>query len=326
MKDKYCITHANADMSRGGILAALKSEAAAPVVDIIDLGFGFAQFVNDKKLIQPYEIAYLDEIPDYAKDPEGRWSAAHWGVIAFTVNADRVPNPPQFRTDLLNSENKGTICMKDPLESATANMVVLAAAFANGGDETDSQPVMDYFKQLSAFGQLRALFPGTENIQKRECPIALFWDFDDLSKKESLSEMNLKVVIPFDGTAVGLYIHFITAGAPHANAAKLMIEAEYSDEGQLAYAAGFVHPIRTSIAIPDELKAKFLPEASYSYVKFPKDYVALAAAATTISDSWNKIALKTLFTISPGLNWLCPGENQIESNQKVSFEVKQSLN
>ncbi|MBA4383516.1 MAG: ABC transporter substrate-binding protein [Anaerolinea sp.] len=290
MSDMYGITHADTDMSSGEILAALKAEAAAPVADITDLGFGFAQVVNDDGLSQPYKNAFWDEIPDYAKDAEGRWSAAYWGAIAFTVNSDIVANVPQSWADLLKPEYKDTICMKDPRASATANMVVLAAAFANGGDETNPQPGVDYFKKLSDAGQIRALAPSTDNIQKGECPISLFWDFDGLSKKESLSEMNLAVVIPSDGTVAGLYIQFITAGAPHLNAAKLMLETEYSDEGQLAYAAGFVHPIRTSVVIPDELKAKFPPEASYSVVKFPQDFVALAAAATTISDGWNAIA------------------------------------
>ena len=290
MSDKYGITHADTDMSSGEILAALKAEAAAPVADITDLGFNFAQVVNDEGLSQPYKNAYWDEIPDYAKDPDGRWSAAYWGAIAFTVNADIVTNVPTSWADLLKPEYVDSICMKDPRESATANMVVLASAFANGGDETNPQPGLDYFQQLTDAGQLRALAPSTDNIQKGECPISLFWDFDGLSKKESLSEMNLVVVIPSDGTVAGLYIQFITAGAPHPDAAKLMIETEYSDEGQLAYAQGFVHPIRSSVVIPDELKAKFPPEESYSVVSFPQDYVALAAAATAISEGWNQIS------------------------------------
>jgi len=290
MSDNYGISHADTDMSSGEILAALKAEASAPVADITDLGFGFAQVVNDEALSQPYKNSHWDEIPAYAKDPDGRWAAAYWGAIAFTVNTAIVTNVPQSWADLLKPEYKDTICMKDPRESATANMVVLGAAFANGGDETNPQPGVDYFKQLSEAGQLRALAPSTDNIQKGECPISLFWDFDGLSKKESLPEMNLQVVIPSDGTVAGLYIQFVTAGAPHANAAKLMLETEYSDEGQLAYANGFVHPIRSSVVLPDDLKAKFPPEASYSVVKFPQDFVALATAATTISDGWNTIA------------------------------------
>ena len=288
MSDKYGITHADTDMSSGEILAALRAEAAAPVADITDLGLNFAQVVNDESLSQPYKNAYWDEIPDYAKDADGRWSAAYWGAIAFTVNKDLVPNIPQTWQDLLKPEYKDTICMKDPRESATANMVVLAAAFANGGDETNPQPGLDFFKQLTEAGQLRALAPSTSNIEKGECPISLFWDFDGLSKKEGLP--NLEVVIPTDGTVAGLYIQFITAGAPHVNAAKLMIETEYSDEGQLAYANGFVHPIRESVVLPDELLAKFPPAEAYEAVVFPKDFVALSNAALAISDGWNLIA------------------------------------
>jgi len=65
-----------------------------------------------------------------------------------------------------------------------------------------------------------------------------------------------------------------------------MIELEYSDEGQLAYANGFVHPVRTSVTLPADLLAQFPPEADYSVVKFPKDYKALDAAGTAISDGW----------------------------------------
>lgn len=288
MTDKYGITHADTDMSSGEILAALRAEAGAPVADITDLGLGFAQVVNDENLSQPYKNAFWDEIPDYAKDADGRWAAAYWGAIAFTVNADIVENVPQSWQDLLKPEYADKICMKDPRESATANMVVLAAAYANGGDETNPQPGLDYFKQLIDAGQLRALAPSTSTIEKGECPISLFWDFDGLSKKESLP--NLTVVIPSDGTVAGLYIQFVTAGAPHANAAKLMLETEYSDEGQLAYANGFVHPIRSSVVIPDELLEKFPPAEAYEAVVFPKDFAALSNASILISDGWNLIA------------------------------------
>lgn len=290
MQDKYGITHADTDMSSGEILAALKAEANAPVADITDLGFNFAKVVNDEKLSQPYKNAHWADIPDYAKDPDGRWSAAYWGAIAFLVNKDLVKTVPQSWADLLKSDYKDMICLKDPRESATANMVVLASAFANGGDETNPQPGLDYFKKLTDAGNLRALAPSSDNIQKGECPISLFWDFDALSDKYGFSNMNLDVVIPSDGTVAGLYIQFVTAGAPHPAAAKLMIETEYSDEGQLAYAEGFVHPIRTNVVLPDDLKAKFPPDSAYTNVKFPKDFTALDAAATTISDGWNQIA------------------------------------
>jgi putative spermidine/putrescine transport system substrate-binding protein len=285
----YGIEHQDTDMSSGEILSALKAEASAPVADITDLGFNFAQVVNDDDLAQPYKNQHWDEIPDYAKDPDGRWAAGYWGAIAFTVNKDLVPNVPQTWDDLLKPEYKDTICMKDPRESATANMVVLAAAVAKGGDETNPQPGLDYFAELTKAGSLRPIAPSTSAIQKGECPISLFWDFDGLSKKKDLA-MNLEVVIPTDGTVAGLYIQFATKGAPHPNAAKLLLEQLYSDEGQLIYGQGFVHPIRATLKLPDELLSQFPPIESYKVVYFPKDFAALANAATMISDGWTLIA------------------------------------
>jgi putative spermidine/putrescine transport system substrate-binding protein len=287
-EEKYGITHADTDMSSGEILAALEAEKSNPVADITDLGLNFAKVINDNSLSLPYKNAYWDEIPDYAKDADGRWSAAYWGAIAFTVNKDLVPNVPLTWDDLLKDEYKDTVCMKDPRESATANMVVLAAAFGNGGDETNVQPGLDFFQQMKDNGILRPVAPSTSAIQKGECPISLFWDFDGLSKKQELG-MPLEIVIPSDGTVAGLYVQFATAGAPHPNAAKLLLELEYSDEGQLAYAQGFVHPIRESVALPADLLALFPPAEAYTAVSFPKDFEALDAAATAISDGWTLI-------------------------------------
>jgi putative spermidine/putrescine transport system substrate-binding protein len=288
-ESKYGITHADTDMSSGEILAALKAEQGKPVADITDLGYNFAKVINDDSLSTPYKNKYWDEIPDYAKDADGRWSAAYWGAIAFTVNADIVKNVPQTWEDLLKPEYKDTVCMKDPRESATANMVVLGAAYGHGGSETNVQPGLDFFKKMKDNGILRPVAPSTSAIQKGECPISLFWDFDGLSKKKDLG-MNLAIVIPTDGTVAGLYVQFMTAGAPHPNAAKLMLELEYSDEGQLAYANGFVHPIRTSVTLPADLLAMFPPADAYKAVTFPKDFAALDAAATAISDGWTLIS------------------------------------
>ena len=288
MDSKYGIKHKDTDMSSGEIIAALKAEKNAPVADVTDLGFNFAQTVLDNDLAQPYKNAFWADIPDYAKDKDGKWAAAYWGAIAFTVNKDKVKNVPQKWDDLLKPEYKDTICMKDPRSSATANMVVLAAAVAKGGDEKNTKPGVDYFKQLKAAGALRPITPSTSNIQKGECPISLSWDFDGLGWKRDL-KMNLDVVIPQDGSVAGLYIQFIAKNAPHANAAKLLTELEFSDEGQINYANGFVHPIRSTVKIPDAVKSQFPPDDAYKAVKFPKDFVALDAAAKAISDGWAQL-------------------------------------
>ena len=287
---QYGITHQDTDMDSGTIISTLEAEKNSPVADTTDLGLGFAKVVEDSSLSQAYKVATWSDIPAYAKDAQGRWSAAYWGAIAFLVNADIVKTVPQTWQDLLNPTYKNTVCMKDPRSSATAQMIVLGAAYANGGDETNPQPGLDFFKKMIDGGILNGVTPSTAGIQKGECPITIQWDFDALSNKFGNPSMNLQVVIPSDGTAAGMYIQFVTAGAPHANAAKLLLEYEYSDAGQLAYAQGFVHPIRTSVTLPADLLAKFPPSTAYSAVHFPKDYVALFNAGTTIANGWALIA------------------------------------
>jgi len=287
---KYSIAHQDTDMDSGTIISTLQAEATAPVADTTDLGLAFAKLVQDSKLSQPYQNSKWSEIPDYAKDPQGRWSAAYWGAIAFLINTDKVKTVPQSWEDLLKPDYKKTVCMKNPASSATAQMIVLAAAYAHGGSETNIQPGLDFFKKMIDGGILNGVSPSAANIQKGECPITIQWDFDALTNKDQNPNMNLKVVLPSDGTVAGMYIQFITAGAPHPNAAKLLMEYEYSDAGQLAYAQGFVHPIRTSVQLPADLLAKFPPADAYKSVNFPKDYVALDKAGTAIAAGWALIA------------------------------------
>jgi putative spermidine/putrescine transport system substrate-binding protein len=289
LKDKYGIRSMDTDMGSGSIIAALKAERTAPVADATDLGFNFATVITEEKLSQPYKNGHWDEIPDYAKDPNGLWSAAYWGAFAFTVNTDIVKNIPRTWDDLLKPEYKNMVTMKDPRESGTANMMVLAAAFAHGGNEKNVQPGLDFFKKLKKAGNIRPVRPSTAAIQKGEAPIALFWDFDGLSKKYSLPMDSLRVVIPQDGTVAGMYIQFMTAGAPHPNAARLLLEIEYADEGQIEYAKGFVHPIRSSVKLPADVLNKFPPAKDYEAVHFVNDAEALGVAAEAIAKGWDEV-------------------------------------
>ena len=290
LENQYGIKTMDTDMGSGTIISTLKVEKTNPVADITDLGFNFATIITQEKLSQPYKNQYWNEIPDYAKDPDGLWSAAYWGTIAFTINTDIVKTIPLTWDDLLKPEYKNMVCIKDPRESGTANMMVLAAAYAHGGDVNNIEPGIEYFKKLKAAGNISAVTPSSSAIQKGEAPISIFWDFDGLSKKYSLNMDSLKVIVPRDGTIAGMYIQFIAAGAPNPYAARLMLETEYSDEGQIEYAKGFVHPIRKSVKLPSDLQLKFPPEEDYNSVIFVKDAALLGIAAELIASGWDELS------------------------------------
>ena len=285
---KYGINHLDTDMGSGEIIAALQTEKTTGVADITDLGINFAGQIVSEGLSLPYKNSHWDEIPDWAKDPNGYWAAGYWGAIGMCVNPDKVLNVPTSWADLLKPEYKGMVSMKDPRESGTANFVVLAAAVGNGGSEANVQPGLDFFKQMYELGQMNAVSPSTSNIQKGEVPIALFWDFDCMSKAKDTG-LPLKLVIPSEGTAAGVYVQFAPAAAPHPNAAKLMLETMFSDEGQLNYAMGYTHPMR-EIELPADLKSQFPPDEAYATVYFPKDFAKLTVAATAIAEGWEDVA------------------------------------
>lgn len=97
------------------------------------------------------------------------------------------------------------------------------------------------------------------------------------------------MIIPKDGTVGMLFAQYISAVAPHPNAAKLAIDFLFSDEGQVMLAQGYAHPSR-KVALPGEVAAKMLPESAHGTIRFPTSLPAFSAAIKKIADGWNAIA------------------------------------
>src|SRR5690242_17768507 len=62
--------------------------------DTIDVGLGFGPQAAEQGLTMPYKVAAFDKIPADLKDPDGKWFAGYYGVMAFMVNDDLVSNAP----------------------------------------------------------------------------------------------------------------------------------------------------------------------------------------------------------------------------------------
>jgi len=78
-----------------------------------------------------------------------------------------------------------------------------------------------------------------------------------------------------------------------SNAAKLWMEYLYSDEGQIAYLAGYCHPIRfqnlvDSKKVPADLLAKLPPADSYAKAVFPT-LDQLAVSNPAITKQWDSV-------------------------------------
>jgi putative spermidine/putrescine transport system substrate-binding protein len=288
---KYGLTHTDTDMSSAEEIQKFDAEKNNPVADQGDIGIQFGPVAVSSGAVGAYKPTRWDLIPDYAKDPDGNWMCWYTGTLSFAVNTALVPNVPHSWADLLKPEYKGMVAISDPRNAAQGSMTVLAAALANGGDETNIDPGLDYFKKLNDAGNFTAVAPSKANVEKGEAKIAILWDYNALPMRDDLAAQSpavpIEVVIPSDGTTQAPYCHIMNKYAAHPNAAKLFREYILTDEVQILQAQKYARPLVKGVKIPDDLAAKFPPQADYdAAVKPIKDWKAAADAIARLATEW----------------------------------------
>src|SRR5215207_7581381 len=144
--------HEDADLSSAQQIAKFLAEAENPIGDIGEIGIQFSPTAVQFGVCAPFKNDTWDQIPEWAKHPDGLWATQYYGTLAFWVNTDFVENVPQTWQDLLKPEYEGLVSFNDPRTAAQGNFAVIGAAFANGGDETNIQPGLDFFKKLVEVG------------------------------------------------------------------------------------------------------------------------------------------------------------------------------
>ena len=289
LKANYGLEHQDTDMSSAQEIAKFAAEKKNATADIGDVGFAFANVAVKKGVTQPYKPSTWSEIPEWAKDKEGHWALAYTGSIAFISNNNLVENPPKSWSDLLNGNYK--VSLGDVGSAAQANNAVLAAAFANGGDETNLQPAIEFFAKLAQKGNLSLTDPSAANIEKGEVEVAVLWDFNALNNRDKFGRDRFSVNIPQDGSVISGYTTIINKFAKNPNAAKLAREFIFSDKGQVNLAAGYARPIRTNVELPQAVQDKLLPNEQYQNVHPVKDFAAWEKSARKLPRQWQENVL-----------------------------------
>jgi len=289
LKANYGLEHQDTDMSSAQEIAKFAAEKKNATADIGDVGFAFANVAVKKGVTHPYKPSTWSEIPEWAKDKEGHWALAYTGSIAFISNNNLVENPPKSWSDLLNGDYK--VSLGDVGSAAQANNAVLAAAFANGGDETNLQPAIEFFAKLAQKGNLSLTDPSAANIEKGEVEVAVLWDFNALNNRDKFGRDRFSVNIPQDGSVISGYTTIINKFAKNPNAAKLAREFIFSDKGQVNLAAGYARPIRTNVELPQAVQDKLLPNEQYQNVHPVKDFAAWEKSARKLPRQWQENVL-----------------------------------
>lgn len=283
---EYGIKHKDTDMSSAEELAKFESEKKNATGDIGDVGVAFGPLAVEKDLVVGYKTSYFDEIPDWAKDKDGKWVIGYTGTMSFMTDKQSVKDAPKSWEDLKNGDFK--VSVGDVEKANQAQFAVLAAAYAFGGDEKNLQPGIDFFKKLAKEGRLITTDPDIASIEKGEHQVMLLWDFNALNYRDQIKKDRFEVSIPEDKSVMSGYATVINKNAKNPHAAALTREFILSDDGQDNLAKGYARPIRKDAKISDEAKKKLLPDSMYKNVTPVKDSKAWDAALKELPQKWQE--------------------------------------
>lgn len=288
---------ANPDGSSADELTAVETlKGQADMPDALDVSPAIAQEVDTKGLWEPYKPCGFDEIPTDMKDPDGKWVAAYYGVMAIGANDTIVKTAPTSFKELLDPMYKGQVALNgDPREAGAAFASVMAASIANGGSFDDIMPGIEYFAKLKASGNMTGTDVTEASVLSGDTPVWIDWTYNypGLAPKLTENGITVSIKVPTDGVYGGYYAQGVVAGSPHQNAAKLWIDHIISDEGALGYIEGGAIPARFAALeaagkITEDMK-KNLPAASLlEGLKFPSQ-AQIAAAKEVLAKQWGPL-------------------------------------
>ncbi|WP_220811070.1 ABC transporter substrate-binding protein [Pseudomonas paralcaligenes] len=283
----YGLKHMDTDMSSAQEIAKFEAEKDNASADIGDVGAAFGPIAVQKGVTQPYKPSTWEQIPAWAKDQDGHWMLAYTGSIAFIVNKQLVKEAPRSWADLKQGSYR--VAIGDVSAAAQAVNGVLAAAIANGGDEKNIQPGLDFFAEIAKQGRLSLSNPNIQTLEKGEVEVGVVWDFNGLSYRAQIDPSRFEVLIPSDGSVISGYTTVINKYARHPNAAKLAREYILSDAGQINLAKGNARPIRAEhLTLPAEVQAQLLPNEQYAKVQPIRDAAAWEATSKALPQLWQE--------------------------------------
>ena len=277
-------------------IVANKGNKGPQAPDVVDVGYAYGATGVAAGDYQPYKGTYWSKLPATTLgiptyDPNGMWVMGYYGIMVIETNTAVVKDPPKNWSDLLKPEYKGQVALAgDPQSSNQAIMSVYAAALANGGSLDNAQPGLDFFKQLNAAGNFVPVIAKVGTISQGATPIELAWNYNALGDQQSLNG-NPPIEIDYPSPSIGgAYVQAISAYAPHPNCAKVWLEVEQSDQGQLAWIKGGASVVHEADmisrgAVPADVM-KTLPDPKVLAAAVAPTVAQLTTAKTLITGGW----------------------------------------
>ena len=208
--------------------------------------------------------------------------------LAFTQQAidnDLCKDPmPASWDDVRKGSYKLTI--GDVVGGATGQGVVVATAYAFGGDLDNLQPAYDFWTEMAKAGRIDSGDILLARIQAGEVECGVSWSYNVLTYRDETPNYNLTVGIPTDGSILVGYASVISKNSDNPFAAALAREYIFSDAGQINLAKAGAVPTRTNVEIPEEIVAATFDPATYANAVGISDAAHYAEKCEEISEWW----------------------------------------
>lgn len=275
------LKHVDTDHSSKEEIDLFDKEKGNPVALSADIGLLWGAVAEKQGVVPSYMPASAEKLPAGLKAANGGWVATFTGVPALVVNTDLVKTLPASWEDLLKPEFSGKIGSPgDPRASGTAQATFMAWAFANGGDENNLKPAVDFAKKI--LPQYSASAASLEAVQKGEQVMRIQYDFNCAATVANLKKagVNAQVVIPGVSIYAPSALMINKYNTAKKDVAQLFLEFVLSDEAQIAFAKFGARPIRYvlgDLKLPDDAKALWLPDSQYAKVVQVKDFTKIDA-------------------------------------------------
>ena len=290
ISETYGLEHDDTDMSSAEELSMFESEKDSPTKDIGDVGQAFGPTAVDMDVVQPYKASTWDSIPDWAKDPDGKWTITYLGTMSSLVKEDAVSESIDSWEDLKNSDVKVTL--GDVVRGASSQMAVLSCAYALGGGADNLDPAFEFFTELAKEGRIDAGDGSVERLNRGEIDALITWDYLTLQYRDIVAENNpdlaMECHVMQDGAIQSGYCLVINKYAPHPYSAAMTVEYMLSDEGQIVRAKGYARPVRSDVEIPAEIQEKMIPDEEYSATIPMTDVTVVSTACAEIANRWEE--------------------------------------
>ena len=269
----------------GQTLSQLLAERSNPVADVAYYGVTGGIKAANEGVVEAYKPEGFDDIPDGLKDPEGHWFAVHYGTVGLFVNVDALGGAPvpQCFADLQKPEYRGMVGYLDPSSAFVGYAGAVAVNHAFGGDLTNFDPAIDYFKALDENRPIVPKQTSFARVVSGEIPILFDYDFNAYRAKYE-EDGNYEFVLPCEGTIRVPYVMSLVKGAPEAELGKKVLDYILSDEGQAIWTNAYLQPARP-IELPADVAAKFLPASDYERA-VAVDYAEMEKAQSSFGERY----------------------------------------